>query len=93
MTAFIDLTGEVFGRLTVVRRVGSDQHKRAMWLCRCQCGAERHVISTNLQSGNTTSCGCARRGNNNARGSSERILRDAADRFGDVMKNLARGET
>jgi hypothetical protein len=57
-----DLTGAVFGRLTVVRL---HSHKRFpsgstmnLWLCRCACGAERVVLGSNMRSGHTTSCGC-----------------------------------
>jgi len=32
MGKFIDLTGQRFGRLTVLKRVGSDKHKNALWL-------------------------------------------------------------
>ena len=58
MSAFIDLTGEKFGRLTAIERVGSDKSKRAVWLCRCECGKTTTVDSYSLKSGNTKSCGC-----------------------------------
>ena len=61
MGAFIDLTGQRFGRLVVVRREGAyahDNRTNAKWLCRCDCGAEKVVIGMNLRSGNTKSCGC-----------------------------------
>ena len=56
------ITGQVFGRLTVVRR--SDERNRdrdRLWLCRCQCGNETLVIARLLRSGATQSCGCLRR--------------------------------
>lgn len=55
-----DLTGVVFSRLTVVSFAGySDSGSRtALWLCRCECGAELVVRSCNLKSGGTQSCGC-----------------------------------
>lgn len=31
---------------------------RPYWHCKCDCGNEVDVLLTNLQSGNTTSCGC-----------------------------------
>lgn len=53
----IDLTGQRFGRWTVVRL--ADEHARgAKWLCRCDCGTERAVRAHGLQSGNSKSCGC-----------------------------------
>lgn len=59
-----DLTGMEFGRLRVLHRAGSRDysgHKRALWACRCSCGNEVNVITTNLTSGRTKSCGCYQR--------------------------------
>lgn len=53
-----DLTGNVFGKLTVLHRVENDKHHKARWLCRCACGKEKIVIGSNLLAGRTTSCGC-----------------------------------
>jgi hypothetical protein len=52
----IDLTERRFGRLVVVRRVGSNG-KRAMWLCVCDCG---NICIRSLRR-ETRSCGCVRR--------------------------------
>lgn len=56
MSAFIDLTGRKFGRLTAMERVGSNKNKRAVWLCKCDCGKTVTVDSYSLKSGNTKSC-------------------------------------
>jgi len=58
-----DLTGLRSGRLTVVRREGSDGCVKghSTWLCVCDCGGTAIVSSINIQSGNTTSCGCYKR--------------------------------
>lgn len=58
MGKFVDRTGQVFGRLTVVRRSGTSAYLKVMWECVCTCGAITHVPSGSLVSGNTTSCGC-----------------------------------
>lgn len=50
-----DLTGQRFGRLTVVGR--ADDQKGA-WKCRCDCGNETMARANSLLSGNTRSCGC-----------------------------------
>jgi len=52
-----DLTGLVFGRLTVLERVGTPGRG---WRCRCSCSAQRVVeIKTGqLTGGKTRSCGC-----------------------------------
>jgi hypothetical protein len=52
-----DETGKRYGRLTVVRRYGSDKGN-ATWLCVCDCGAEKIVRGTYLRAGKTRSCGC-----------------------------------
>lgn len=54
-----DLTGYRVGRLTVIERKGSDKNKKALWLCRCECGNEK-IISSNrlLNKKPTLSCGC-----------------------------------
>ena len=53
-----DLTGQTFGRLTVVERVKNDKYKDAYWLCRCICGNEVVVRGTCLTKGEIQSCGC-----------------------------------
>lgn len=54
----IDLTGQKFGRLTVIERAGSTKHGAAKWMCECDCGNKKAVIGDELRKGNTTSCGC-----------------------------------
>lgn len=58
MGKVIDLTGQVFGRLTVIEYVGSDKHRNSLWRCVCACGAERVVTRHALVQGLTKSCGC-----------------------------------
>lgn len=58
MGIFIDRVGQTFGRLTVLERVGNNKHKKAVWLCLCNCGTSCIVVSGDLQTGNTRSCGC-----------------------------------
>lgn len=53
-----DLTGQRFGRWTVLTREGSDKQKAATWLCRCDCGKEQIVRGYALRYGHTKSCGC-----------------------------------
>lgn len=57
MGAFIDLTGERFGRLLIAERVGT-KRGHALWRCKCDCGNYVSVPSNDLRSGNTHSCGC-----------------------------------
>ena len=57
-----DLTGQRFGRLTVVRlhHVEENRHRTGYWLCRCDDGNALVVRAGSLKSGNTRSCGCLR---------------------------------
>lgn len=57
----IDLTGRIYGRLTVLQRGA----KPAYWLCRCACGVEKEYFSPNLNHGKSQSCGCIRAEKNN----------------------------
>ena len=59
MPKFEDLTGQVFGRWTVLKRV-ANRGGRTAWLCRCECGTEKEVLSCHLKSGRSQSCGCLR---------------------------------
>lgn len=58
MSALIDLTGQHFGRLVVVKRVENSKDNSAHWLCKCECGNETIVRSYLLRNGHTKSCGC-----------------------------------
>jgi len=58
MSTFIDLTGQVFGRLTVRKCVGRTKCGSALWLCRCECGTDTIVRAGNVKSGTSQSCGC-----------------------------------
>ena len=55
-----DLTGQMFGRLTVLEVAGRNREGSTLWRCRCACGVETIVVSRNLASGNSKSCGCLR---------------------------------
>lgn len=60
MPRFIDLTGQVFGRLTVLRRSGASAAGHARWFCSCECGNTVYVLRPYLRTGETKSCGCLR---------------------------------
>jgi len=57
---FIDLAGQEFNRLTVNKYVSTNKYGQSMWLCRCECGKEIVVMSSNLKNGAVKSCGCLR---------------------------------
>lgn len=52
------LIGQRFGRLIVVKEVGRNKYKKILWFCKCDCGNETIVLTGNLKSGSTQSCGC-----------------------------------
>ena len=54
----IDLTGQQFGGLTVLRPA-ENIGKKTAWLCRCDCGRETVVRGDHLRSGHTKTCGCS----------------------------------
>lgn len=54
----LNLCGQKFGRLTAIKRVGSNNQGNSMWLCRCECGNTLVVNSQNLKNGHSKSCGC-----------------------------------
>lgn len=58
MPSFINRTGQVFGRLTVIEQAGHDVHDCIVWTCLCECGNEVIVRGDSLKSGRTRSCGC-----------------------------------
>jgi len=55
---FKDRTGDKHGRLTVMSHAGKDHRGKHLWLCLCDCGKEKVVVSDNLSSGKSNSCGC-----------------------------------
>lgn len=55
-----DLTGMVFGKLTVLRRSTEKIYGRRGWICKCACGAIILAESSGLTRGNKKSCGCYR---------------------------------
>jgi hypothetical protein len=59
MPAAIDLTGQRFGRLTVVRQAeGRDRRGGLLWHCVCDCGGKKVAAAYNLRRGHVWSCGC-----------------------------------
>jgi hypothetical protein len=57
----LDLTGQRFGRLTVIGVAPASRGGRTQWTCLCDCHRE-HVASTaSLRGGDVRSCGCLRR--------------------------------
>jgi hypothetical protein len=62
----VNLTGQKFGRLTVLWSAGKTKSGNLRWFCHCACEKTFAVVSSgNLRSGSTHSCGCLKRENLN----------------------------
>lgn len=76
---FEDITGQRFGRLVAVERLGLDRTRQhSVWLCECDCGNFKAISVRSLKRGETVSCGCFAR---------EQSAKRAAKRTGE--KNYA----
>ncbi len=68
--SFEDLTGKVYNKLTVIKRVedkiSKSGYNTICWLCKCSCdkGNEVVVRASDLKRGKVKSCGCIRKVNN-----------------------------
>ena len=60
MPKFIDLTGQTFGYLTVIKRIET-KNTKTRWLCKCKCGKYTTPITYRLlHHKDIPSCGCRR---------------------------------
>lgn len=56
----LNLVGKKFGRLNVIKYVGSNERGHSIFECMCECGKSFVVNGYELRCGHTTSCGCGR---------------------------------
>jgi hypothetical protein len=55
----VNRIGQVYGRLTVRELVPKkDGSRKLVWLCDCECGGTKEVVSSELSLGRVRSCGC-----------------------------------
>ena len=59
MSKLIDITGQKFGRLTVLHR-DTERKGATYWICQCDCGKIKSVKGSSLKRGEIVSCGCYR---------------------------------
>lgn len=57
----IDLTGQTFGNLTVIRQSPDRLRNERAWVCLCSCGEETLATNGQLLRGAKKSCGCLRK--------------------------------
>ncbi len=61
-TSFKDLTGQRFGRWSVLAEAPKTRPGQTRWHCRCDCGREKPaVLYSSLVEGSSQSCGCLKR--------------------------------
>lgn len=53
-----DITGQRFGKLTVLYPCDYKKRSTIIWHCKCDCGNECDIDGGNLRAGKTNSCGC-----------------------------------
>lgn len=59
MGKFIDLTGQRFGSLVIIKRADyNDKGGKPVWVCKCDCGNLCYRSGYNLRKNQTNSCGC-----------------------------------
>ena len=61
MSRMVDITGQKFGYLVAIRRIGNRKYPSgslSVWECKCDCGKTTEVTLSALRTGNTRSCGC-----------------------------------
>jgi len=60
-----DIKGDEFGKLTARYYVGKNKHNKSLYFCECECGGTKTVTRNALVTGNSQSCGCSMKGENN----------------------------
>lgn len=57
----VNIDGQHFGKLHVIKYAGLNGSSKAMWLCQCECGNTKVVSGHQLRLGRVTSCGCRKK--------------------------------
>jgi hypothetical protein len=58
----LNLAGQRFGRLLVLKFAGLNRHGSSLWTCICDCGrSTAAIVGSDLRRGMHKSCGCLRR--------------------------------
>lgn len=79
----VDLTGQRFGRLIVLKyneEISKEKH-RVYWDCQCDCGTIKTIMGDSLKSGRTQSCGCLKK----ERCSAAKKINLLGQRFGKLL--------
>lgn len=55
MGKLIDMTGQTFGKLTVIKR-DTEPHVKPYWICKCECGRIVSIYGNHLRNGKVLQC-------------------------------------
>ena len=58
MAKLKELSGQKFGKLTVIKRAGNTEYGQPLWECKCDCGNTTFVCGQHLREQRVKSCGC-----------------------------------
>lgn len=71
-----ELSGQKFGKLTVLNYHSKDLCGKSKWLCKCGCGNKKVIVSSSLKDGKTKSCGCLHKNITKTHGMKKHCLYD-----------------
>ena len=78
MGAFIDETGNSYGKWTVLRKGTRGNSGGIRWLCECDCGVQGEIVGGDLRGGKSKSCGCSPP-------TSEHFINETGNRHGSLV--------
>lgn len=84
MGAAKDITGQRFGRLVAIQRVGSNKQGLAVWQFQCDCGKVIEKVGREVWRGNTSSCGCLKSEKLREKNIQNSTKINIGDRFGEL---------
>lgn len=59
MSRIVNLVGKRFGKLIVIKYLGTrNGSRKSLWECLCDCGNRKIILGYSLKSGDTKTCGC-----------------------------------
>lgn len=93
MGRYKDITGQQFGRLTVIEYVGANKSRLAMWKCKCSCGNIITTAGKRLRDGTSKSCGCYRMENISGHGATHKMTGTRIYKEWSLMKYRASSRT
>lgn len=77
-----DISGQVFGRLTVIKFAYRHNNGHSVWLLKCECGKEIEVLDNSFKTGRTQSCGCLHKEVITKHGMSEKVKEASKEEIG-----------